>query len=758
MNLRLVMVVMAALIGAGLPALAAPEFFIHDGDRMVFYGDSITDTQWYPTLVQTFVATRFPKWRNEFYNRGEGGDRAASLKRFERDVVSQKPQVLTFAMGYNDANYGPFDPAILTQFLGNVTESVRLARAANPQMRIMLMGPTPNETAVSTSYPRWVSGEFYPYALLTFGREEGRLAQRLGVPFLDMGTLYGQTMGLGRVLAGRAFALSSDGVHPQQAGQTFMAYHLLRALGGTAQLATVTVEATHLQVHAERCSVADLRVQDGKLSFRRLCESLPYPTPAAARPFSLLVDLDNTLNADLLTVTGLTAPSYALSVDGEKIAEVSAHALAEGVNLSAYPTTPMYRQALAVMDAVREKDLRDCDFWKQYITSGQADGTGEPLGTDAPQRAAVTAARQRVAEARQAIYALNAPRPHTITLEPLAKPIAPYADLAATELNQAFLLSGTGPVAVNWNSMTLLSDKLELQVRNPEATLHTGTVTWNCPDGWQVTPAQAEFTVAGGQTTKLPFTLSHPGGPATLPVPTATLRWAWSQDWAYPLQQDVELELAPHLTIPRSSRPVTLTGNLDDWQDATSVVLDNVHFYNLGATGRRSLWNGPADLSARYLMKWDDQALYFAALVRDDHHVLNVAPNWMWSQDSVQMGAFLQEPGRPDGRYEWGFGVYENNRSEVALFSAPAKVAPGTPEIRFQGRVDEAAGTCLYEIILPWARLAPLTPAVGKSLRFTAVINDADPNPGKGYNYLAWTHGIVNAKNPEDFATVILGN
>jgi hypothetical protein len=71
--------------------------------------------------------------------------------------------------------------------------------------------------------------------------------------------------------------------------------------------------------------------------------------------------------------------------------------------------------------------------------------------------------------------------------------------------------------------------------------------------------------------------------------------------------------------------------------------------------------------------------------------------------------------------------------------------------------VDEAGGTCMYEIAVPWARLAPLRPAAGKSLRFTITIGDADPQPGKGYNFLAWTNGIAYGKDPADFATVVLG-
>ncbi len=758
MNTKRVILLMA-LVTTSLAPLEAEDtpqgFFLRDGDRLVFYGDSITDSEWYPTLVQTFVATRFPKWRNEFYNRGQSGDNSGSLARFARDVATLKPQALTYMMGYNDGGYAPLKPETVSRFLENVSESVRIARGANPRMRIMLIGPTPNETAVSSAYPRWVTGDFYPYCLLTLGREEGRLAQRLGVGYVDMTTLYGQTLGFGRVLAGKTFALSRDGVHPQQEGQTFIAYHLLKAMGAPAQVAQVEIDAAKGKVtRAERCQVSALRTEGGRLSFRRVCESLPYPTPLVARPFALLVDLDNTINADVLVVQGLTAPSYALSVDGEKIAELPAEALAEGVNLSAYPATPMYRQALALMEAVRKKDLLDCAFWRQYVTTGKAEGAGNPLGTDPAARAEVEAARKEIAEAREAIYALNTPRAHTITLEPLEKEISRYADRANADLNQGFLICGASKVDVDWNTMKLRSDRVEVQVQNPGTREQEVTITWHCPAGWQVTPAQGGFAVAGGKTQKQAFAISCPGGQVTLPPPTATVRWAWAQDWAYPMQREVELELTPHLTIARAKTAVTVDGNLDDWADATGFALANVYFMDMAVPGKRELWNGPEDLSARIMMKWDEQALYVAALVRDASHVQNQPANMMWSQDMVQLAALAEAPGKPAGRYEWGFGVYEGDRSEIAYYSAQAAEAA---DIQFQGHVNDFRNWCAYEIAIPWGRLAPLVPAAGKTLRLTVTIGEADPVPGKGYNYLAWTHGIAYGKNSADFAVVTLG-
>ncbi len=120
-------------------------------------------------------------------------------------------------------------------------------------------------------------------------------------------------------------------------------------------LAEVAIDAHAGKVlSSTHCTVSNLAVKDGAISFTRLCDALPYPTPEVARPFSFLVKLDDTLNMDRLAVSGLTASSYLLSIDGKRIADIPAAVLSDGVNLSAYPDTPMYAQAMKVFDAVRQ--------------------------------------------------------------------------------------------------------------------------------------------------------------------------------------------------------------------------------------------------------------------------------------------------------------------------------------------------------------------------------------------------------------------
>ena len=96
----------AVLLLAGLAS--AQEFHLKDGDRVVFFGDSITDQRLYTTFTETFAVTRFPKRNITFIHSGWGGDRVTGgagggiAERLTRDVFAYKPTVMTIMLGMND--------------------------------------------------------------------------------------------------------------------------------------------------------------------------------------------------------------------------------------------------------------------------------------------------------------------------------------------------------------------------------------------------------------------------------------------------------------------------------------------------------------------------------------------------------------------------------------------------------------------------------------------------------------------------------
>src|SRR5438309_1990099 len=62
----------AVSVRAEAPAKNPGAFPFHDGDRVVFLGDSITEQRLYTTYIETYLLTRFPTWNLQFRNAGWG--------------------------------------------------------------------------------------------------------------------------------------------------------------------------------------------------------------------------------------------------------------------------------------------------------------------------------------------------------------------------------------------------------------------------------------------------------------------------------------------------------------------------------------------------------------------------------------------------------------------------------------------------------------------------------------------------------------
>src|SRR5712691_12357081 len=125
-----------------LTALAAhaQSFALKDGDRVVFYGDSITDQRLYTTLTETYVVTRFPKLNVQFVHSGWGGDRVTGGGggpidvRLQRDVFAYQPTVMTIMLGMNDASYRAFDSHIFDTYASGYEHIVEKVKQALPHL------------------------------------------------------------------------------------------------------------------------------------------------------------------------------------------------------------------------------------------------------------------------------------------------------------------------------------------------------------------------------------------------------------------------------------------------------------------------------------------------------------------------------------------------------------------------------------------------------------------------------------------------
>src|SRR5208337_138143 len=145
---RALLLVLAALALASA-ALAESKFLLKDGDRVVFYGDSITDQRLYTTFIETYAVTRFPRLKVWFVHSGVGGDRVTGGwagpidVRLPRDVIAYKPTVMTIMLGMNDGSYQGWDDAVFKTYSTGYQHIIDTMKHALPGIRITVIQPSP---------------------------------------------------------------------------------------------------------------------------------------------------------------------------------------------------------------------------------------------------------------------------------------------------------------------------------------------------------------------------------------------------------------------------------------------------------------------------------------------------------------------------------------------------------------------------------------------------------------------------------------
>jgi lysophospholipase L1-like esterase len=358
---------LALILGLTSAVRADAPFAIKEGDRIVFYGDSITDQRLYTTFVETYIVTRFPALNVSFVHSGWGGDRVTGGgggridHRLSRDVFAYKPSVVTVMLGMNDASYRPFDQKIFDVYARGYAHLVESLKSNLPGVKITLILPSPFDDV--TRKPNFEGG--YNQVLIRYGQFVKELAEKEGAGIADLNTSVVAALKKAMEIdSAGAKELIHDRVHPGPAGQLLMAEALLKAWNAPAVVSWVELDAGSSKVMKEaNAKVADLKV-DGTIAWTQLDSALPMPIDKKDQAIALAVkasDVEQALNQEILKVAGAGSPTYSLNIDGQKIADLTKDQLASGVNLAGFDT-PMFRQAKAVHALTLEHN--QLHFWR----------------------------------------------------------------------------------------------------------------------------------------------------------------------------------------------------------------------------------------------------------------------------------------------------------------------------------------------------------------------------------------------------------
>lgn len=122
------------------------------GSRLLFQGDSITDMKWgrnqadrnhylghsYVFLLAARLGVDMAEVGLDIYNRGISGNTVSNLrKRWQKDAIEMKPDLLSILIGTNDVASG-VQPDAFESHYRHILDS---SRKANPDLRIVLLDP-----------------------------------------------------------------------------------------------------------------------------------------------------------------------------------------------------------------------------------------------------------------------------------------------------------------------------------------------------------------------------------------------------------------------------------------------------------------------------------------------------------------------------------------------------------------------------------------------------------------------------------------
>lgn len=369
--------------------MLAAAFVLHSGDRVVFYGDSITEQRMYTTYVEAFITTRYPWLDIEFFNRGWSGDSSwgggggTPQDRAKLDVASLKPTMITVMLGMNDGGYVPVEAGIqkaIDEWYPKVLDALT---GVAPKAQLTLIRTSPWDD-YAHSYrsegkpPQpWGPWKGYNSVLRHYGQIAQREANKRNALFADFNEpLSNVLIDSQKDNPDLAKQIIPDSIHPGPAGHLIMAAELLKAWKADPTVSDVEIDGRANRVISESgAKVSNLK----DLEWAQLDRSIPFvldPNDPAIQLAAKLGNFDESLNRQILKVTGLEPGSYIFTIDSAKIAKLSAEQLAQGVNLAKFDT-PMRKQSTEVLNLIKRKTEIEFFAWRRVQREGDGGATSK---------------------------------------------------------------------------------------------------------------------------------------------------------------------------------------------------------------------------------------------------------------------------------------------------------------------------------------------------------------------------------------------
>ena len=241
------------------------------------------------------------------------------------------------------------------------------------------------------------------------------------------------------------------------------------------------------------------------------------------------------------------------------------------------------------------------------------------------------------------------------------------------------------------------------------------------------------------------------------------------------LQTAAFAEETPTATAFKVTAPITVDGNLDEWNLDSPMVIDQ----DAQVIRDVSFWQGATDCSCKTYVMWDETNLYLAVDVTEDSPFGAIEMLPLDGEDNFKV--FIStDPAADPARTAYGtndfllYLIVDNNYWDTAfdrtmvgkeaLQRFTTKGMDGGENV-LEGYEKAASLTTtgfIFEAVIPWAnfsnsKIPVFVPKLGDQIKFNFAITDISyPCPGTEYiPQMAWTGDIGINSNPSLWGTLI---
>lgn len=351
--------VVSFLLASPAHAAAESAFYLHPSDRVVFYGGAPALGQFDAALIETYVATRFPKMDVEFLHRGWDGRWARPAKQDPsgpaQEIVGLRPTVV--ALGPAEPAAG--DPPDAAGYTAAYTLLAGKLWEAIPGLRITVVQPGPPS-----------------------GNDPSR-------------TLAGEK----NLLVHRREAIA-PAASDNSAAAAKAAIDFLKSWNAPATVSLVEISALGKSVvRSENTIVRELEA-DRVVAWSQDDSALPLPAELTA----LNGAAAEKINVQSLRVTGLISGRYTLTIDGWLMGTFERDDFERGIDLTKLPT-PMLKQASEVFALTLNHIAMEFARWER-----------EQVSLNDPKAQELKKAETEALERR---HIIGEPRTHDYEISPL---------------------------------------------------------------------------------------------------------------------------------------------------------------------------------------------------------------------------------------------------------------------------------------------------------------------------------------------------